>query len=169
MKTLAALVLVMAFFVACSRVTEQKTDPNVQVSREISFDEDKFSGSSTLCSMSVDTDAIYFHRQRIDIHHLKFDENQLIFKTASADLPKSIFEKFSEWDATAKKNHAEPFIKQISEGYTFSYSGDDSGLNGKWSSREVEKFAELLKQYPEAKAELETRLAKAKRESGLFK
>ena len=84
--------------------------------------------------------------------------------------------KFVEWDETARRNNAEPFRKKISDKCTFEFKhGERGGFSElechgeRFSGESVDKFNELLKQLPEAKAELESKIAKAQKEEALFK
>ena len=92
--------------------------------------------------------------------------------------------KFVEWDETARRNNAEPFRKKINDKCTFEFKHGERGgfselechggtwggaFSGEFSRADVDKFNELSKQLPEAKAELESKIAKAQKEEALFK
>ena len=92
-----------------------------------------------------------------------------------------VLAKFVEWDETAQRNNAEPFIKKINDNCTFEFSGGQASrlechggtpyatFSGEFFRSDVDKFNELLKQLPEAKAELASKIAKAQKEEALFK
>jgi hypothetical protein len=91
-----------------------------------------------------------------------------------------VLAKFVEWDETAQRNNAESFRKKINGDCTFEFSHDGSTLNyyrktasgtfsGEFTRFDIDKFNELLKQLPDAKAELEAKIVKAKKEEALFK
>jgi hypothetical protein len=83
-------------------------------------------------------------------------------------------------DETARRNNAEAFRKKINDKCTFEfkygaysastlewYDKTPSGtFSGKFSPADVDKFNELLKQMPEAKAD-ESKIAKAQKEEAL--
>ena len=89
--------------------------------------------------------------------------------------------KFVEWDETARRNNAEPFRKKINDKCTFVFSGGEASrlechgktpyatFSGEFFRFDVDKFNELLKQLPEAKAELESKIAYVQKEEALFK
>jgi hypothetical protein len=99
----------------------------------------------------------------------------------------SVFNTFSQWTATARANHVEPFSKRISSDCTFSryhlggslieipcefsYNGSGATLNEEFEVGETDiaKFSELLKQLPEANAERLAKESKAEQEQSLFK
>ena len=82
--------------------------------------------------------------------------------------------KFVEWDETARRNNAESFGKKINDKCTSEFSHGASTLEYYWKTpsgafsgefigADVDKFNELLKQLPEAKAELESKSPKRKK------
>ena len=95
-----------------------------------------------------------------------------------------VLAKFVEWDETARRNNAEPFRKKINDQCMFEFKHGErggfselecygkapSGAFSGWFSRDdIDKFNQLLKQLPEAKAELASKIAKAQKEEALFK
>ena len=92
-----------------------------------------------------------------------------------------VLAKFVEWDETAQRNNAEPFRKKINDNCTFEFSGGQASrlechgktpyvtFSGEFFQFDIDKFNELLKQLPEVKAELESKIAKAQKEEVLFK
>jgi hypothetical protein len=86
---------------------------------------------------------------------------------------------FLKWHEAAVANKVEPFEKEIAPEFWFQHSGNVSTLgfypHGRAEQPEkiiwhgdVEKFVELLKLYPEAKAELDAKVRKAASEASLF-
>ena len=118
---------------------------------------------------------------------------------ADGKVASEVFEKFLSWTATAKTNNAGDISKEIATGRkkpepvsimefrfmfghgeaTFLCSGvtraESESSRGSesntavFSQEDIEKFNALLKQLPEAKAELASAQAKRKRESELLK
>ena len=149
------------------RKVESKTVSIVSVTREIR--EEGWSWSMTL----TPRDLSFIHIIRdISPRSMSFSD-----PADAAD----VLAKFGEWDETARRNNAEPFFKKINDNCTFVFSGGQASrldchgktpyatFSGEFYRDDVDKFNELLKQLPEAKAELESKIAKAQKEEALFK
>jgi hypothetical protein len=105
------------------------------------------------------------------------DVRQIGFAMRQSDVEKT-FETFLRWADLAKANNTESFTKQIGPDCVAEISAKDPSLiyhdrilgrADHFGRVDIEKFSELLKQFPDAKAELDQRLEKSKREAALFK
>jgi hypothetical protein len=173
LRTLS-LVFAVALVVACEKAPT-RTEHNVRVSREIRED-DKLLDTATIWTMSVSSWSIYFTRSDIDpqallsgSHKLSDDIHTVTFRGTDGQNALSVFNTFSQWAATARANHVEPFSKRISSGFVFSYGGSEGRLNETFTERDIAKFSELLKELPEVNAERLTKESKAEQEQSLFK
>jgi hypothetical protein len=176
MRTLS-LVFAVALVVACEKVPTP-TKHNVTVSREIRED-DKLLDTATIWTMDVSSLSIYFTRSDINpqallsgSHKLSDDIHTVTFRGTDGQNALSVFNTFSQWDATARANHVEPFSKRISSDCVFSYGaygGSEGRLNETFTERDIAKFSELLKQLPEVNAERLAKESKAEQEQSLFK
>ena len=152
------------------RTTESKIESTVSVTREITEPE-LMSGIKWSMTLSPrDLSFIHFIGT-LTPREMRFSDPEEAADTLA---------KFVEWDETARRNNAEPFRKKINDKCTFEFKqGERGGFSelechgkmwgGTFSSESVGKFNELLKQLPEAKAELESKIAKAQKEETLFK
>ena len=159
------------------RNTESKFESEVSVERQIEI---HYQGGSPFIfrwSMMLRPDSlafVFYHASTEGTDPAKV----MIFSdpNEAAD----VLAKFVEWDETAQRNNAESFRKKINDDYTFGFSHDGSTLNyykktayrtfsGEFTRFDVDKFNELLKQLPDAKAELEAKIVKAKKEEAFFK
>ncbi|SRR6266403_5551343 len=100
MRTLS-LVFEVALVVACEKAPT-RTEHNVKVTREIR-DDDKF--SLTTWYMRVDSVGIDFYRLGNGIPHMY----SVKFGGTNGQNVLSVFNTFSQWAATARANHVEPF------------------------------------------------------------
>jgi hypothetical protein len=160
---------VTALLCGCEKSPEPVLD-NVKVTREITL-EDTLIHLPTTWSMTLRSRSITFFKVPLDPKLLSFD---------NAQQAKEVFDKFSQWSDAAEKNKVEPFSKKIcdrcvvesSDGARagiFSFSdGGHASLSG-LGREDIQKFSELLEQFPAANAELQDRLAKAKSEAQMFK
>ena len=176
MRTLS-LVFAVALVVACEKVPTP-TKHNVTVSREIRED-DKLLDTAAIWTMDVTSLSIYFTRSDINpqallsgSHKLSDDIHTVTFRGTDGQDALSVFNTFSQWDATARANHVEPFSKRISSDCVFSYGtygGSEGRLNDRFTEKDIAKFSELLKQLPEANAERLAKESKGDQEQSLFK
>lgn len=173
MKALSTIV-VAAVLSACDK-PPATTEHYISVRRELRED-DNVSYTATLWDMSVDGSSTTFGRSDIDpqammrpSHHLADDIHTLRFAGCDGSKPASVFTTFLQWTATAKGDHVEPFSKRISSECTYSYTRSEGTLNDTFTSRDVAKFSELLKQLPDANAERAAKQSKAEQEAKLFK
>lgn len=163
----------------CSRPYSSTPDLKVEVSREITV-EDKLLFQSTTWSITVTPQRLYFHRTEADpdlARSLGSRVKQISFD--NSDISSVVFSTFLKWDDAARQNKVEPFSKSIRKDYTFDFANGRSTLfyvNRGFETRsytfdqtDIQKFSELLKQFPEAKAELDAKVQKARSESALFK
>jgi hypothetical protein len=142
---------------------ESKIESTVSVEREIT--DTPFMWSMTL--RQRDLSFIYFIGGGFSPRRMSF---------SNPDDAADVLAKFVEWDQTARQNNAESFKKKINAKCTFQFRQGERGgfseleCDGATFSRDsVDKFNELLKQLPEAKAELASKIAKAQKEEALFK
>jgi hypothetical protein len=181
MRTLS-LVFAVALLVACEKVpTPTRTNHYVSVTREISDDD-----SREIWTMSVGGSGIYFYHYSY-LSYLSSDRRyNLVLRGTDGQNALSVFNTFSQWAATARANHVEPFSKRISSDCVFSenwfkdakhyelpcefsYSGNAALLNKEFKEEDIAKFFELLKQLPEVNAERLAKESKAEQEQSLFK
>jgi hypothetical protein len=156
------------------RKTESKVLSIVSVTREIEGKDESLEDRAWWMTLSPRD--LYFHRSTppggLAGGSMSFsDPNE------AAD----VLARFVEWDETARRNNAEAFWKKINDKCTFEFSYGTSRLHyysktfsGEVSEAEfrradIDKFNELLKQLPDAKAELASKIAKAQKEEALFK
>ncbi|SRR6266498_670187 len=163
----------------CSRPDSSTPDLKVEVSREITA-EDKLLYRSTTWSMTVTPQRLFFHRMEADPDLTRSLESRMKDMTFdNSDIANVVFSTFLKWDEAARQNKVEPFSKSIRKDYTFDFANSASTLfyvdrgfktrSYTFDQTDIQKFSELLKQFPEAKAELDLKVQKAKRESALFK
>jgi hypothetical protein len=150
------------------RKTESKIESNVSVTRQISEEP----GSTS--SMTLTPRDLSFIRV---VGEFTPDIMTFADPAEAADT----LAKFVEWDEIAQRNNAEPFTKKINDKCTFVFSGGEASrldchgktpyatFSGEFFRYDVANFNELLKQLPEAKAELASKIAKAQKEEALFK
>jgi hypothetical protein len=170
--TLFAIVLA-----GCSRENEQsKIESKVSVERQIEVN-DELLNDITKWSMTLRPQSLSFALIGASAGVAKRP------KMMSFSDPKEATDaltKFVEWDERARQSNVEPFRKSLADKCTFEFSHGASTLeyywktpygtfSGEFSRADVDKFNELLKQLPEAKAELESKIAKAQKEEALFK
>jgi len=172
MRTLS-LVFVIALVVACEKAPT-RTEHNVSVRREIHDDDSSY--RSTVWDMSVDSVSIQFTRFDVDpqaiasgSRKLSDDIHTVRFRGTDGQNALSVFNTFSQWAATARANHVEPFSKRISSDFVFSYGGSEGRLNETFTEHDIAKFSELLKQLSEVNAERLAKESKAEQEQSLFK
>lgn len=138
-----------------SSVSEAKDGPNIIVTRTINGTRD---GQAGYWKMDVGAKTVFF----------SCNGSTQILMLVGADKARSVLDTFSRWAAAAKANHVEPFQKAIDYDCFFNFANGRSTLNYAFTEADVERFAELMKQYPDAKREYDERLAKANKEAGLF-
>ncbi len=176
------LVFVIAWLAVIFNATHPTpTRTDVTVKREIS---DGASIGNTIWTMSVDSSGIDFHR--LNLSFTLPDRLDLVkFRGTDGRNALSVFNTFSQWAATARANHVEPFSKRISSNCVFStyrasdskiieipcvfsYGGSGATLNEEFTERDIAKFSELLKQLSEVNAERLAKESKADQEQSLF-
>jgi len=175
MRTLS-LVFAVALVVACEKAPT-RTEHNVEVRREIHYDDSSLHSTVwAVWDMTVDSASIQFTRFDVDphaiasgSHKLSDDIHTVTFRGTDGQNALSVFNTFSQWAATARANHVEPFSKGISSDFVFSYRGSGATLNEEFTERDIAKFSELLKQLPEANAERLAKESKGEQEQSLFK
>jgi hypothetical protein len=183
LASIVVLLIAIALVVACEKVpTHSRTKHNVEVKREVTDNDEYFPRTYT---MSVDSGGIDFYcfKSGLGMPH---SLNRLKFRGTDGQNALSVLNTFSQWAATARANHVEPFSKRISSDCVFStyfvdstklyenpcefsYSGSGSTLNSEFEERDIAKFSELLKQLPEVNAERLAKESKAEQEQSLFK
>jgi hypothetical protein len=167
-----SLYLTTALFAACDQTSSGPAMPDVRVERTIS---DNTTSQTIRWNMSLTSTLLIFSRGssslygRLDVRQLVFNNEQEASKTLS---------QFVEWAQTAKTHKVEPFTKKISADLSAEISSSGAVLTyydrilkqaDHFTEADIQKFAELLKQFPAAKAEFDAKLEKAKREAQLFK
>jgi hypothetical protein len=146
---------------------------NVSVERQIEVHEDF---AITTWSMTLRPRVLYFTRIRASGGG--GDRPQTMSFSDSKEATDALT-KFVEWDEKARQNNVEPFTKRLAHECMFEFSHGASTLgyysklgsvtlSGDFNRADVDKFNELLKQLPEATAELESKIAKAQKEETLF-
>jgi hypothetical protein len=186
MKTLS-IILAAALLAACKKEAPAPHS-DINITRRIE-QRDKLLESITVWTMSVWETGIYFHSFTADgsstrailngTGTLASQGNSL--ECANQRTAATLFKTYADWTATAKANHVEAFWKKIPPNCVYEFSGRDATLtsfsgpstapkrDGVFHEADIAKFSELLKQYPEAEHELRERIAKAAKESQLFK
>jgi hypothetical protein len=176
-RCIAILAMILA---GCSEKKEAKIESNVSVEREITVDDNE-SYSTTTWSMSLSPRGLSFGRSEASAHMtgpLSDHVAQMSFSDPSEAT--AVLAKFTDWDELARQNNAEPFRKSLADKCTFEFSHGASTLNYYWKTpymtftgtfnrADIDKFNQLLKQLPEAKAELDGKISKAQKEAALFK
>jgi hypothetical protein len=162
-----------------------RTKHNVTVKRQIKgdFGDETFGGE--ICTMSVDSVSIDFFCFEAGLS-VPSSLHSVKFRGTDGKNALSAFNTFSQWAATARANHVEPFSKRISSDCIFStsfvksgksyevpcefsYSGSRATLNEKFTESDIARCSELLKQLPEVNAERLAKESKAEQEQSLFK
>jgi hypothetical protein len=158
---------------------------NVTVKREIIKKVGDFPLSEATCTMSVDSVSIDFFCFTPSLS-MPSSLSSVKFRGTDGKNALSAFDTFSQWAATARANHVEPFSKRISSDCIFStyfvnsaksyevpcefsYSGSGATLNKEFTELYVAMCSELLKQLPEVNAERLAKESKAEQEQSLFK
>lgn len=162
--------------VGCSREkVESKIESKVSVERQIRVNDDY---AITTWSMTLRQRGLSFGWTRASAVGA---DRPKIMSFSGAKEATDALAKFVEWDERARQSNVEPFRKSLADKCTFEFSHGASTLqyywktpyettfSGEFSRTDVDKFNELLKQLPEAKAELESKIARAQKEEALFK
>src|SRR5713101_906297 len=120
------LAIAAALLIACEK-TPTGTEHHITITREI-LEDDKLLYTATIWQMSVDDYAIYFTRSDIDpqaiisgSRKLGDQIHQLKLSGSDGKAAASVFASFTQWTATAKENHVEPFSKRIAPDCTYSF------------------------------------------------
>jgi hypothetical protein len=170
--TLFAVVLA-----GCSRENEQsKVESKVSVERQIEV-KDELLERITTWSRTLRPQGLSFAWTRASAYR---PDSPKMMSFSDAKEATDALATFVEWDERARQNNVEPFRKSLADKCTFEFSHGASTLeyywktpyatfSGEFGRADVDKFNELLKQLPEAKAELESKIAKAQKEEALFK
>jgi hypothetical protein len=145
--------------------------PDVEVKREIVQD--------TLTSWTMHIHSS-FGLYSINFNRLRKPDRWFTFERPEE--AQRVFDTFLRWSGAAENNKVEPFSKTICDRCVVSIVNDRSShvpgifefKNGRayldeFNRQDIEKFSELLKQFPEANADFQSKLAKAKSEAQLFK
>jgi hypothetical protein len=175
-RGVAVLAAFATLIAACSPSTNSR-DINVEVKRELTV-KDELLSAETTWSMTVSPRRIYFGWMYASaVSSGSPEDNVKMIDFDSPETAARVMSTFSEWDRAATQNNVEPFTKAIQRGYTFKFSNGSSNLEYVFRTlkkvydfdrTDIQNFNELLKQFPEAKAELDSKVQKAEREATLF-
>ena len=166
------VLLLVAVLAGCTK-TPSVAEQAVSVKRDIfSFQGGTFEGSVGW-TLNLDSSPTFVFSRGETQPKSGYEYKVLRFDLAHPEAPASIFETFLKWASTAEQNNVEPFTKEIRPGYVFEFTRELGMIIYAQKTRfdrvDIENFDNLLKQLPEAQAELAAKLAKAKEEAKLFK
>jgi hypothetical protein len=110
--------------------------------------------------------------------------NDRWFRFERPEEAQRVFDTFLRWLGEAENNKVESFSKKICDQCvvlvssdiqfshrdgSFEFSKGGRAYLDNFGRQDIEKFAELVKQFPEANAEFQSKLEKAKSEAQLFR
>jgi hypothetical protein len=168
----ATLYLICALLIGCNQAQQFEATPDVLAERHIEIREGVLAESWKWSMTIYPPQRIVFGSARVS------DASVNMMSFVDVEQARSVFSTFIEWDRIARENKVQAFRKSIRDGYGFYFSPSGSSsldyfspvlkTTDTFTLEDVEKCTELLKHYPAAQAELDSKLQKARTEVALF-